>query len=410
MVNPGLAPHTPRMALGAHAILWMLAMTVTLAPPDAWAQTRFLPRADQVVLPVSAHAVGDVTRELKAAEQNWRQNPLNLDVAARYARQTFLLGVTEGDLRWFGTAKAALLPWWNKSDLNADGYFMRGLVKQGFHDFEGGLADINAAIALDGNRAEFWSWRFAIHLLWADMAAARADCAELGQRAGALEAQACQAILAYRTGQAAVAVQALKTLVVAPDFQGNLAQDWLRFHLGEAQRTAGQYAAAKATWSEHLAKRPQAHAIRLSLVELSNALSEHAHAKKLAATPAPTDALLVQQLLASQALGDADAPRLAQQVEERMAAQALRQDPLIERPKMVYLIHFGKDVPAGLALAQDNWRAQKEPPDALLLVEAALKLNRPQEAVPVLDWMAKTGYTDPALAALAQQIKSRLGR
>jgi hypothetical protein len=27
-----------------------------------------------------------------------------------------------------------------------------------------------------------------------------------------------------------------------------------------------------------------------------------------------------------------------------------------------------------------------------------------------LDWMAKTGYTDPALAALAQQIKSRLGR
>jgi hypothetical protein len=159
-----------------------------------------------------------------------------------------------------------------------------------------------------------------------------------------------------------------------------------------------------------LAKRPQAHAIRLSLVELSNALGEHAHAKKLAATPAPTDALLVQQLLASQALGDADAPRLAQQVEERMAAQALRQDPLIERPKMVYLIHFGKDVPAGLALAQENWRAQKEPPDALLLVEAALKLNRPQEAVPVLDWMAKTGYTDPALAALAQQIKSRLGR
>ena len=70
-----------------------------------------------------------------------------------------------------------------------------------------------------------------------------------------------------------------------------------RFRL---QLAAGQYAAAKATWSEHLAKRPQAHAIRLSLVELSNALGEHAHAKKLAATPAPTDALLVQQLLASQ--------------------------------------------------------------------------------------------------------------
>lgn len=387
-----------------------LALSAALAPSTGWSQPRFLPQPAQVVLPVSAHTVGEATRELKAAEQAWRQDPKNLDAAARYARQTFLLGVTEGDLRWFGTAKAALLPWWTAPGLPADGHFMRGLVRQGFHDFEGGLADINAAIALDGTRAEFWSWRFAIHLLWADMPAARADCEQLAQRAGTQEGKACQAILAYRTGQAVDAVQALKALVAAPDFQGNLAQDWLRFHLGEAQRTAGQFAAAQATWTKHLARRPSAHAVRLSLVELLNARGEHAQAKRLATMPAPTDALLVQQLLASHALADADAPRLAQQVEDRMAAQALRQDPLIERPKMVYLIQFGKDVPAGLALALENWQAQKEPPDALLLVEAALKLKRPQEAVPVLDWMAKTGYTDPALAALAQQVKAQLGR
>ena len=47
---------------------------------------------------------------------------------------------------------------------------------------------------------------------------------------------------------------------------------------------------------------------------------------------------------------------------------------------------------------------------APLLVEAALKLDRPQAAAPVLDWMAQTGYTDPALAAVAGQLKSRLGR
>jgi hypothetical protein len=28
----------------------------------------------------------------------------------------------------------------------------------------------------------------------------------------------------------------------------------------------------------------------------------------------------------------------------------------------------------------------------------------------VLDWMAQTGYTDPTLAALAGQLKTRLGR
>ena len=217
-------------------------------------------------------------------------------------------------------------------------------------------------------------------------------------------------MLAYRTGRAPAAVTELKKLVALPDFQNGSAQDWPRFHLGEAQRTAGQYDAAQATWAEHLAQRPRSHGVRLALVEMFNARGQHAQAKRWATTPAPTDALLVQQLLASQALGDADAPRLARQVEDRVAAQALRQDSLIERPKMVYLIHHGRDVAAGLALAQENWAAQKEPPDALLLVEAALKLDRPQAAAPVLDWMAQTGYTDPALAAVAGQLKSRLGR
>jgi hypothetical protein len=205
-------------------------------------------------------------------------------------------------------------------------------------------------------------------------------------------------------------VTELKKLVAAPDFQDGMSQDWLRFHLGEAQRTAGQYASAEATWAAHLAKRPRTHGVRLALAELLNAQGEHAQAKRWATTPAPTDALLVQQLLASQALGDADVPRLAQQVDQRMAAQTLRQDTLIERPKMVYFIQYGRDVAAGLTLAQENWAAQKEPPDALLLVQAALKLDRPQAAAPVLDWMTQTGYTDPALAALAGQLKSRLGR
>lgn len=385
-----------------------LSMLTTLS--QGWAQDRFVPPPGQVVLPVAVHTVDGVSRDLKSAEQAWRRAPRNLDLASRYAREAFQVGMTEGDLRWFGTAKAALLPWWNEPTLTAQGHFMRGLVKQGFHDFQGGLADINAAIALDGKRAELWSWRFAIHLLWADMTAARADCEALAQRAGADEGRACLAVLAYRTGNAPAAVTELKKLVAAPDFQDGMSQDWLRFHLGEAQRTAGQYASAEATWAAHLAKRPRTHGVRLALAELLNAQGEHTQAKRWATTPAPTDALLVQQLLASQALGDADVPRLAQQVDQRMAAQTLRQDTLIERPKMVYFIQYGRDVAAGLTLAQENWAAQKEPPDALLLVQAALKLDRPQAAAPVLDWMTQTGYTDPALAALAGQLKSRLGR
>lgn len=388
--------------------VFVCVLVMAVGIPAVQASERFLPANDQVVLTGSIHTADPVFQAFKQAERAWRQDPKQSEAAIRYARQAFLLGLSEGDLRWYGAAKAALMPWWQASDWTADGLFMRGLVKQGFHDFQGGLADIQAAIALDKTRSEFRSWQFVLHLLLADVDAAKQDCQELSRYAGALEGQACQAILDYRTGRAEAAIASLTQLVKARDFQGDWAQEWLRFHLGEAQRTAGQYAQAKATWVDHLSRRPRSHGIRLALVELLNAMGEHEQAKRWASVASPTDALLVQQLLASRALNSPDVVGLTRQLEDRMAAQRLRAEGLIERPTLIYLIRLGKDLTAGLDLAARNWSEQKEPPDALLLVEAALQLQTPQAAQPVLDWMARTGYTDPVLAKAVAQIKDRL--
>ena len=150
--------------------------------------------------------------------------------------------------------------------------------------------------------------------------------------------------------------------------------------------------------------------MRVALAELLNERGMYAQAKRVATTAVPTDALLVQSLLASRGLGDPDAAQLAAQVESRMQGQDLRRETLIERPKMMYLIRYGRDVAAGLALAADNWTTQNEPTDAALLVDAALQQDRPKLAEPVLTWMERTGYSDPVLQPLAQKLKVRLGR
>jgi hypothetical protein len=128
------------------------------------------------------------------------------------------------------------------------------------------------------------------------------------------------------------------------------------------------------------------------------------------ATVQPTDALLVQALLAASALRDPRAADLQAQVSQRMDAQAQRNEALIERPQMMYYIRHKADLPRGLALARDSWAEQQEPADAALLIEAALATNRPEDARPVLTWMQRTGYTDPTLAALARTLQTRLGR
>lgn len=373
---------------------------------SATAQARFKPAEDAVLLKTSVHAASAKSASFSSTERAWRSQPQDLQAALAYARAVFMLGLTEGDLRWFGSAKAALKPWWEDSDLPADGYFLRGLVKQGFHDFRGGLSDIDAAILRERPRPEFWSWRFALNLLLSQMDAARADCKEVELLFGPEESDPCHAILYYRTGQPEQALDLLgKTLRLAR-FKDGPSQDWLRFHLGEAYRTAGQPAQAIAAWEQHLKSRPESHLVRLALVELLNQQGQWQKAKTYAATDAPTDALLMQSLLASKGLQDGQTSALAARFEARMNAQALRRESLIERPRLIYLIRHGRDLPAGLALSIDNWKLQNEPADAVLFAEAALALNQPRAAEPVVLWSEKTGYTDPQLKPLVQALKA----
>ncbi len=377
----------------------------------SWAQSRFVPEPDRVVVPVSVQATGGAGSALREAERAWRADPKRQDTAFRYAREVFVLGLREGDLRWYGAARAALLPWWEARQLPAEGHFMRALVRQGFHDFDGGIADLTATIAQEPQRAEAWSWRFSLYLLTSRIDEARTDCAELGQRFGAVEGQACQATLQYRTGQAAAAVPTFERLVQLPDLQGPLAQDWLRYHQGMALVAAGRHQQAAQVWLQHLQRHPGSHLVRLSLAETLNSTGQHVQALQTSlAMVQPTDALLVQALLAASALRDPRAADLQAQVSQRMDAQAQRNEALIERPQMMYYIRHKADLPRGLALARDSWAEQQEPADAALLIEAALATNRPEDARPVLTWMQRTGYTDPTLAALARTLQTRLGR
>ena len=365
--------------------------------PAALAQPRFVPANEQVLLSRSVHVQDAALRTLDEAR---RARLDDQQAAVAYARAVFELGLTEGDLRWWGRARSALAPWWSEPKLSADGHFMRALVLQGFHEFKPALQDLSRAIELQPQRGEFWSWRFALNLLLSDMAAARQDCEALARQVSPLEAQPCRAILLYRTGQPMQAVALLRQSVQQAYFSGPLAQDWLQWHLGEAHRVAGQDEQAVAVWQAHLLKRPRSHAVRLALAETLNRMGRHAQAMQVARQDNPTDALLVQQLLASQGLRDGQTAKLAEQVLARWRAQDLRQESLIERPRMVFLIRYGHDVQAGLELAARNWTEQNEPADGLLFLEAALRTGQVSRAQAVLDWAKATGYTEPALREL----------
>jgi hypothetical protein len=189
------------MRMASRTLLAFALASPMLVIPTVFAQDRFRPSNNTVLLKsaISSQTLGG--ESFKVADAAWRAEPQNIQAATAYARSVFILGLNEGDLRWYGSAKAALLPWWQDSKLPADTLFMRGLVKQGFHEFEAGLKDIDLAIAQNPQKAEFWSWRFALNLLRSDLKAAEKDCQQIELYFGRSEAMLHRAVLQSRTGQ-----------------------------------------------------------------------------------------------------------------------------------------------------------------------------------------------------------------
>ena len=112
----------------------------------------------------------------------------------------------------------------------------------------------------------------------------------------------------------------------------------------------------------------------------------------------------MQALIASRGLNTNDEISLASQMAARLQTQSLRQESLIERPRLIYQIAYGNNLASGLALSIENWKIQKEPTDAVLFLQAALALNQAKSAEPVLRWAASTKYTDPQLSLLIDAV------
>ncbi len=64
-----------------------------------------------------------------------------------------------------------------------------------------------------------------------------------------------------------------------------------------------------------------------------------------------------------------------------------------------------KDVKTALKMAQAAWKTEREPADALLFAEAAVRSGLPEQASALLQWQSETGYRDPDLDRLIMEIR-----
>lgn len=366
----------------------------------------YVPTDDAAVLERLPVRPGDpVARELRQLRAELTANPRKRDTAVRLAERYFALATSEGDPRYVGYAQAALKPWWDLPAPPLDVLVMRAILKQYSHDFSGAMQDLEAATREDPKNARAWSWRAAIHMVQADYEKAREDCLALQKLESELYAVGCVAYLDGTTGKAAAAHRALSAALARNADTPPEVKVWVLTRLAEMALRQGDVKQAeehfRAAYFEPINDQ-------FLLAAYADFLLDQGRPDEvipLLVDWGKSDILLLRLALAEQALKAPKAREHIEALRSRFDAAALRGDKLHQQEEARFNLYLLGNKEKALALAQENWKLQREPRDARILLEAALAMKDPKAAQEALDWLERSGHEDPALRRTAEKLK-----
>lgn len=372
-------------ALGA----WLPAAAAPFVPTDDAEVVERLPGGS------TAH------RELKALRARLAAAPNDLALATALARRYIETGREEGDPRFLGYAQAALAPWWNAAQPPASVRVLRATIRQSQHQFGEALADLDAVLKTTPSHAQAWITRATILQVQARYEEATTSCERLAGLTTELVAATCLANVAGLTSGNAKSYQLLQaSLRRQPDADPGI-QSWAFTTLAEIALRQGDPRLAEQHFQQALALTPLDQYLLGAYADLLLDQNRPADVVRLLQKHQRPDGLLLRMTLAQNALKAPDTARNVDTLRARFAAAEMRGDSVHGREYARFLLRLAANPAAALRAARDNWRAQKEPADARILLEAAMAANDRDAAAEVRAWMERHDIADSALLALA---------
>ena len=373
-------------------LLSAIAPAATAAPRKPLDDTEVLER-----LPSRAGDAG--ARELAAMRAAMTAAAGNPAPAAELAQRYFDLAMARGDPRYVGYAEAAVARF--PEPLPASLRLIRGLTRQYRHDFEGALGDFAAALKLDPDLAAAHAWRGAIYLVQANYGAAQGECDALRRLGQNSLFGACSGLVQAYGGHLDAAYRTLQQALASTRDPGN--RLWLLTRLGEVAAWRGQAAQAEKHYREAVGLgRDDGYLLAAWGDFLLDAGRPDEVLKQLAGWEV-SDGLLLRLAEAGAALKLPDAARLAKMLDDRFAAARQRGDTTHRAEEARYRLRLRGDAKQAVRLAAENYRVQREPRDARILLEAAIAAGDPAAAQPVRDWLAGSGFEDARLRTLGEK-------
>jgi lipopolysaccharide biosynthesis regulator YciM len=376
-----------RAALAYLALLTLIDARVYAAP--------YVPQDDAYVIERLRDAGAPALR--KRVRAYWATARPAAGITLALAEDLLRLARTTGDPRYAGHAEGVLA---RLAVASPRAHVLRAFILQTRHDFVAARGALAAALSADPRDARAWLLRATIERVQADYGAAARSCARLANLADKLIATTCAASVAAVTGHADIAYAALSgALAESADAEPDV-RAWAYSVLADCARARGELSLAETAYRSALAASADNVAIRLAFADLLLDLARAHEVSALLADFVRHDGALLRLALAAHARADETAPQLIAAMGRRVASATARGDRLHLNEAARYAGELAGDAQAALRFARENWSLQREPRDARVLLEAALRARDHTTARAAAGFVTNLASADPFLRAL----------
>jgi hypothetical protein len=364
------------------------------------------PSDDATVLVTVPHAAASTQTTLGNAQNALAANPNDLNLALEVARAAIRDGRASADPRRYGQAQAALAPWWSIPDAPMSVRVLRAIIRQSLHDFAGAEADLDAILRLDPRNGQARLTRAFVRQTVGALADAKDDCRRLPSSLGPTAAAVCLLRVEALTGSAGTALERLDYIFKNDGRSEPLVRRWAQAVGADMAAMLGQTEAADRRFSEATADGGDIP----TLVAFADHLLDTdrpAEVLTLLAGRSEADIVYLRLAIAGKRVDDARAPHWAALLADRFAAAKAGGVQLHLREEARFELEVRGNAATALPLALANWKVQKEPSDARLVLQAALAADDPAAAADVLAFIEKTGLADTRIKPLQDKIAEK---
>lgn len=379
---------------------WLLVSQALVASGEP-----FRPADDGLVLErLSLNPTDPVARGIRALRNNLAKNPRHLDSAVHLAIRYIELSRSEGDPRFLGHAQAILSPWWQQSNPPPAALLLRATIKQNAHEFDSALVDLDEVLSIQPTNAQAWLTKASILTVQAKYDDARRACQPLARFAARHVFLACFSDITGVTGQAAKSQIVLRELLAHPGVSAP-ERVWISTMLAEIAARTGDAQKADRWFSEILKTGVKNQYLLGAYADFLLDRGRHRNVVNLLQHETRADGLLLRLTIAEQALRLPSFQDHVATLTARFAASRDRGTNVHVREEARFTLMLLHNPQQALLLARMNWKVQREPADARILLESALAAGNHAAAKPVLEWLSTNHVEDWHLLRLAKLVR-----